>query len=114
MKLRASAASVAFLTLAMGQEPAPGLKHVMTAPRNAGRPSTLSALRIERGVEYPSIVRLRDNVEIRTPFCLPAAQDGVVACAGEMIVRADEAEFYEDTGRIDARGNVVVTPLMGH
>jgi hypothetical protein len=114
MKLRASAASVAFLTLAMGQETAPGLKHVMVAPRNGSRPAALSALNIERGVEYPSVVRLRGSVEIRTPFCLPAGKDGVVACAGEMIVRADEAEFYEDTGRIDARGSVAVTPVLGH
>ena len=28
-----------------------------------------------------------------------------------MVVTADEAEFHEDTGQIEARGNVSVTPL---
>jgi hypothetical protein len=103
-------ASAAFtlLSLAQGRE----LKHVTAAPLNARRPVSLTALEIERGVEYPSVVTLRGNVEIRTPVCVPTGKDGAMVCEGEMVVRADEAEFDEATGQIQAHGNVTVTPLQ--
>lgn len=103
MKLRAFAASIAFLTLEQ--------KHAIGVPVNGSWPATLAAQSIERGVEYPTVVRLTGNAEIRMRVCLPVGQDGKPTCDGYMIVRADEAQFHEDTGQIEARGNVVVTPL---
>jgi hypothetical protein len=88
------------------------LKHVTAAPMNARRPVSLNALEIERGVEYPSVVHLKGNVEIKTPVCVPAGKGGAMLCEGEMAVRADEAEFDEATGQIQAHGNVTVTPLQ--
>lgn len=87
------------------------LKH-LTASINALRPSSLTALSIERGTNYPSLIRLKGSVEIKTPVCLPVGNDGAPVCDGEMIVRADEAEFHEDTGEIQAHGNVQITPLQ--
>lgn len=109
MRLIALCTSLIFLTLAIGQETVPPLKHMSIAPLNGSRPVSVSALKIERGVEYPTIVKLSGNVEIRTPFCAPPGSDWKVTCYREMIVRADEAQFHEDTGQIEAHGNVVVT-----
>jgi hypothetical protein len=86
------------------------LKHVMSAPLNALLPASLTALSIERSTQYPGLVRLRGSVEIKTPVCLPIGNNGAPVCDGEMIVRADEADFHEDTGEIQAHGNVRITP----
>jgi len=117
MKLRLSAgipicASVALLTLAIAQDLAPEQKHLSIPTLNGRRPVSISALNIERGVEYPAIIRLTGKVEIKTPVCLPTGKNGSMVCDGEMIVRADEAQLHEDTGQIEAQGNVVVTPLQ--
>ena len=81
------------------------------APLNGNRPVALTARSIERGVEYPSIVELKGNVEIKTSVCLPVGKQGKLTCDGYMIVRADEVRFHEDTGEIEANGHVIVTPL---
>jgi hypothetical protein len=86
-------------------------KHMTAAPLNGNRPVALTARSIERGVKYPSIVELKGNVEIKTPVCLPIGNQGKLICDGEMIVRADEVRFHEDTGEIEANGHVIVTPL---
>jgi hypothetical protein len=105
-------ALLAFLALAMGQEPPPELKHVIIPQPNGGRVVYLTALNIERGVEYPTVVKLSGNVEIKTPVCIPGPKKGAnMVCDGDMVVHADEAVFHEDTGQIDAHGNVTVTPL---
>jgi len=98
------------LSLASGQRNAPELKHLPVAPVNGLRWIQAEALNIERGVEYPSLVRLQGSVLIKTPVCVPLQQGGHI-CDGEMIVRADEADLDEKTGEIRPRGNVVVTPL---
>src|SRR5690349_21163947 len=101
-----------WLSLASGQQsPASELKHLSAAPLNANRPVSLEALSIERGVEYPSVVKLKGNVLIKTPVCIPTGPQATHVCDGQMIVRADEAEFDEKTGEIRPHGNVVVTPL---
>ena len=51
------------------------------------------------------------DVEIKTPVCLPVGRHGRTVCDGSMIVRADAAVLHEDTGEIEAHGNVVITPL---
>jgi hypothetical protein len=102
-----------WLSLASGQQNQTAeMKHLSAAPLNANRPVSLEALNIERGVEYPSVVRLKGNVLIKTPVCLPVGPQATHVCDGQMIVRADEAEFDEKTGEIRPHGNVVVTPLQ--
>ena len=87
------------------------LKHVTTTPLNAMRPASMAAISIERGTQYPSVIRLKGSVEIKTPVCLPVGKNGAPVCDGDMIVRSDEAEYHEDTGEIQAHGNVQITPL---
>ena len=98
-------------TLAAGQDMAPESKHLTVVPLTAHRPVVLTARSIERGISYPSVVILKGDVEIKTPVCLPIGKKGKMTCDGEMIVRADEAEFHEDTGEVEAHGNVAVMPL---
>jgi hypothetical protein len=100
----------ALLMQAAGQDTPSEQKHVIV-PMNGNRGVKLSAISIERGASYPSVVTLKGDVEIRTPVCLPVGKKGSTVCDGEMIVHADEATFHEDTGEIEARGAVMVTPL---
>lgn len=55
----------------------------------------VTALSIERGAKYPSVIRLKGDVEIK--------MKGIK-------IMADEAEFHEGTGEIEARGNVRILP----
>lgn len=113
MKLLVVAGLVLCASIALtGQDVISGLKHMVTAPLNGNRAVALAALSIERGVEYPSIVELKGNAEIKTPVCLPVGKQSKLVCDGEMIVRADEVRFHEDTGEIEANGHVIVTPLQ--
>jgi hypothetical protein len=113
--LLVSATILLFVTippLTTGQEKeAAELKHVTTTPLNAMRPASMAALSIERGTQYPSVIRLKGTVEIKTPVCIPVGKKGAPVCDGDMIVRSDEAEFHEDTGEIQAHGSVQITPL---
>ena len=56
---------------------------------------TLAADSIERGAQYPSVIQLQGNVQIKMRG---------------MILRADQAAFHEDSGEIDASGNVHIIP----
>ena len=91
------------------------VKHVIIPTPDRARPVQLSALNVERGAEYPSVVELKGNVEIRMPVCVhtekPGSKRMVLACNGETVLRADEASYHEDTGQVEARGNVTVTPV---
>jgi hypothetical protein len=110
MKHHAAAVVIAIsLTFAGAQSPAE-LKHLTIAPVNSHRPVALTALSIERGVGYPSIITLKGSVEIKTQFCIPAGKKGAVVCEGEFTLRADQAEFHEDTGEIKATGSVSLMP----
>lgn len=93
-------------------ESAASLKHLTATPLNARFPARLAALSIERDPAYPGMVRLRGNVEIKSPVCLPVGPKSATVCDGETIVSADEADFDEKTGEIAARGSVHVTPLF--
>jgi len=86
-------------------------KHMMTSAVNADWPTTLTAFEIERVGQYPSAVQLKGSVEIKSKVCLRVGKRGELQCDGEMILRADEATFHEDTGQIEARGAVTVIPL---
>ncbi len=82
-----------------------------SAGLNGSRPVVLTAISIVRGARYPTVIKLKGSVEIKTPVCLPIGKNGALVCDGEMIVHADEAELHEDSGEIQAHGNVQITPL---
>ena len=105
MKLLVAACALACLPLA-AQE----LKHLVVPTVNGIRPVDLSALSIERGAQYPSVIELKGNVEVRTPICF--REKDAMSCIGESILHADEAVFHEDTGEVEARGKVTVTPFQ--
>jgi lipopolysaccharide assembly outer membrane protein LptD (OstA) len=88
--------------LCQDSKPASDRLHVM-ATRSAGR-VMLEADNIERGVSYPSVIQLKGNVQIKTRVTLQENPLSLMI----MVVRADEADYHEDTGEIEARGNVHV------
>jgi lipopolysaccharide assembly outer membrane protein LptD (OstA) len=92
--------------------PAGTVKHLSVATLHGNRPVSVQAINIERGMRYGEVIHLKGNVEIKTPVCLAAGKKGALVCEGAMILRADEADLHEDTGEIEARGNVRVTPLQ--
>ena len=57
------------------------------------------------------MISMKGRVEIKTPGLPPRREKGRFSIDGEMVVHADEAEFHEDIGEIQARGNVQITPL---
>jgi lipopolysaccharide assembly outer membrane protein LptD (OstA) len=87
-------------------------KHMLVAPIEGGPSPTMTASEIERTpVRYPSTIHLKGSVEVNIPVCIPAGENGKRTCDGQMIVRADEATYHEDTGEIEATGSVHITPL---
>jgi hypothetical protein len=50
-----------------------------------------------------TIVHLKGSVEIRMRWADASPE--------RMVMRADAADFHEDTGEVDAHGNVTVTPV---
>ena len=111
MKVLAAAAVFALvgsIPVAIGQDSPSEDKHLII-PSNENRGVRLSALNIVR--QYPTVVFLKGNVEIKIPVCLPVGKKRAPVCDGFTIVRADEATFHQDTGQIEAHGNVAVTPL---
>jgi hypothetical protein len=112
MKLFVTLCGVAWLLAysAAAQEPL----HLAVAPVNALRPVLMSAISIERGVDYPSAIELKGRVEVRIPVCIATSKSATKkthVCDGETVLHADEATFHEDSGRVEARGNVTVTPV---
>jgi lipopolysaccharide assembly outer membrane protein LptD (OstA) len=99
----------AFTSLILLAQSSSEMKHLPLAPMSGPGGISVSAREIERGPQYPSEVHLTGAVEIKIPVCV-RSQSGPMVCDGEMVLRADEAEFDESTGRIEARGNVSVTP----
>jgi lipopolysaccharide assembly outer membrane protein LptD (OstA) len=64
----------------------------------------LQADSIQRQSSYPSVIQLKGNVEIKTKTVV---QDSPLRLM-IMVVRADEADYHEDTSEIEARGTVRV------
>ena len=64
--------------------------------------ATIQADSIERPVRFPSTIRLKGNVQINTKIGVGDAPARLMI----MTVRADEADYHEDTGEIEARGSV--------
>ena len=65
-----------------------------------------SKAREDRFRPHSSIVHLRGNVVVKTDCSLPLR--GAAAAPVCLVLRADEAEYHEDTGQIEASGTVRV------
>ena len=109
MQRSLAAIAVCTLTLTAQDYQAGQLKRLSVPTTTSVRPIAVAALDIERGHAYPSIIHLKGSVEIKTPVCVKAGQGSALYCAGYIVLHADEAEFHEDSGQIEARGNVKVT-----
>jgi lipopolysaccharide assembly outer membrane protein LptD (OstA) len=100
-----------FASLAICQEKAPEQLHLsIGAP---GGRVALTAFSIQRDLSSEAtapIIQLKGNVEIRMVACLPTGKDDAVVCEATMVLHADEADYNEKSGEIDARGNVHMTP----
>jgi lipopolysaccharide assembly outer membrane protein LptD (OstA) len=64
--------------------------------------ATIQADSIERPVRFPSTIRLKGNVQITTKIGVGDKPARLMI----MMLRADEADYHEDTGEIEARGSV--------
>lgn len=109
MKRSLVALAICALALTAQDRPAPQLKHLSVPTRTNVNPTSVTALGIEREGEYPAILHLTGSVEIKTPVCLKAGQRSALYCDGYVVLRADQADFHESSGQIEARGNVKVT-----
>jgi hypothetical protein len=111
MRLPIFAVAMIFCFRAVCQENRPTEMKYLTVPPLSG-PWTVrvAALNIEHGVEYPTVIKLKGSVEIRTPVCVTVGEKKV--CEGYMVLHADEATFNEATGAIEAQGNVSVIPVQ--
>ena len=86
------------------------LKHLFVSSPNRNMGASVSALNIERGVDYPSVIRLRGSVEIKLPVCIRTRPENPLVCNGYLMVRADSAEMHEESGAIEAHGDVSIRP----
>ena len=109
MKWSLAAFGVCTLALTAQDQPAGQLKHLSVPTRTNVNPISVAALAIEREGEYPAIIHLKGSVEIKTPVCLKAGQGSALHCDGYLVLHADQADFHEGSGQIDARGRVTVT-----
>jgi lipopolysaccharide assembly outer membrane protein LptD (OstA) len=100
---------VCTLALTAQNQPAAQLKHLSVPTTTNANPISVAALDIEREGLYPAIIHLKGSVEIKTPVCVKAGRDGALNCDGYVVLHADQADFHEDSGQIEARGNVKVT-----
>jgi lipopolysaccharide assembly outer membrane protein LptD (OstA) len=109
VKLPLAAFSVCALAFAAQDNPADQRKHLSVPTTTYVRPVSVAAAQIERGPQYPSIIHLKGDVEIRTPVRVATGTGTELACAGYVVLRADQADFHEDSGAVEASGNVRVT-----
>ena len=85
--------------------------HIMAGGLGLG--ANVTADSIERDAPTlkwnPSVIHLRGNVEIRRSIALALPEREQRESRMYLIVRADEADYHEDTGEIAPRGNVRVS-----
>ena len=108
MKLLA-AISVCFLAVAAQDNPADQRKHLSVPTATNIRPLSVAAAQIERESQYPAVIHLKGEVEIKTPVCVAGGPGTALVCAGYVVLRADAADLHEDSGAVEATGNVRVT-----
>lgn len=101
-------ALVCAVLLAAQNYPAGERKHLSVPIPSSAQPLVVAAIEIDREGQYPSVVHLKGDVEIRIPVCIVTGPGTVQRCAGEIIFRADEADLHEDTGQIESKGAVSV------
>jgi lipopolysaccharide assembly outer membrane protein LptD (OstA) len=87
--------AIAAACLALAQKIQSGERKQIPASGGAWVNVQVAANSIERGAQYPSIIHLKGNVEIKMKG---------------LKLFADEAEFNEADGEIEARGVVRVVP----
>ena len=104
-----AALAVCTLSLAAQDYPAGKLKSLSVPTSTNVKPLSVAAFEIEREGNYPSIIHLKGSVEIRTPVCVKTGRGNELSCDGYVVLHADSADFHEDSGQIEARGNVSVT-----
>jgi lipopolysaccharide assembly outer membrane protein LptD (OstA) len=108
--MRLLVAGLALSTLtATAQGPPADVKNLVVPTMDGVPPIWVSALQIDRGSPYPDVVHLKGTVEIRQRVCVRTGPGNALPCDGYMVVRADEADVHEETGAVDARGNVRLT-----
>jgi lipopolysaccharide assembly outer membrane protein LptD (OstA) len=56
------------------------------------------------------VMRLKGQVEVKMITCVSVGPGDAVRCDGAMVLQADEVDYNEKTGEIDARGNVHIVP----
>jgi hypothetical protein len=108
--MKVLALGIAIVCQMMGQDNAERLHLTLRAP---GGRVALTASSMQRDLSSAAtapIIQLKGNVEIRMIACLPTGKDDVTVCEGTVTVHADEAEYNEKSGEINARGNVRMTP----
>jgi hypothetical protein len=91
---------------AIGQDSKPGPFHQMIGG------VSLTASSMQRDISrasYTPVIQLKGSVEIIKPLCVPAGRNGALVCEEEMVLRADEAEYHEDSGEIIPAGHVRVS-----
>ena len=101
------AMAICALTVSAQNNPVTNRKHLSVPTSGSTQPLIVSANEIDRGVDYPSVIHLKGDVEIRMPVCVSAG--AVRRCAGEIVLHADEVDLQERTGQFEARGVVRVT-----
>lgn len=82
-------------------------------PQSRGDRVALSASRIDRDLSAKggeAILHLQGNVEVRMTTCVPARPGDRGICKGATVLHADQVDYDEKTGEMDARGNVHITP----
>jgi lipopolysaccharide assembly outer membrane protein LptD (OstA) len=109
MRLAFAALLVCALGYAAQDNPSDQRKHISVPTTTNERPVQVRAAEIEHQAQYPSVLHLKGNVEIRTPMCVATGPGTALACDGYVVVRADRADVHEDTGEIEATGNVRIT-----
>jgi lipopolysaccharide assembly outer membrane protein LptD (OstA) len=104
-----AAIAVCALALSAQDYPSGQLKRLSVPTTTNVSPIWVAALGIEREGDYPAMIHLKGSVEIKTPVCIKAGQGSALQCDGYVVLRADQADLREDSGQIEARGNVRVT-----
>ncbi len=107
MKQLLAAVAVGVLALA-AQDHSTESKHLAVMTSTSVQPIRVAAVEIVRDIPYDSIDHLQGAVEIKTPVCI-TDPGKFYACRGFVVLPADRADFHEDTGQIEASGNVQVT-----
>ena len=109
MKWFLALAGTTAVALLAQTDPAREIKHLWVPTSTSVRPASVSAAEVEREGNYPAVIHLKGSVEIKTPVCVAGGPQDSQICDGYVVLHADAADFHEDSGQIEARGNVTVT-----